>query len=248
MIKPRHHLADGRRLRSGRRRRPLHQDDADAEHACRGDLAVGGGAAAIFRHHHIDGMREKQGPFRVLFERSPGENVLGMRNRQGRVHRIDASNHVLVLGRGRKGSEFLPAHREEHLSRCNAERTRGFLCALNLVPPIGRNAAPGRPAQRDHRRIRLRGSAERMVRHRRCIGMSGINQCADRMLAHILGEACDAAEAAASHGDKLGHRRMSAAGQRQGRLHVLAQRELPPEFARLGRTAQNKDALSHVVR
>ena len=87
-----------------------------------------------------------------------------------------------------------------------------------------------------------------MGRHRRREGVSGINQCADLMVAHILDEARDAAEAAATHGDRLRQRRCGAAGQRQGDLHVVAAREFAPEFARFRRTAENKDVWSHVVR
>jgi hypothetical protein len=78
--------------------------------------------------------------------------------------------------------------------------------------------------------------------------MSGINQCADLLLAHILDEPGDPAEAAAPHRYRLGQRRGSASGQRQGCLQVGAGRHCLRELARLRGASKNKDAFSHVAR
>jgi hypothetical protein len=248
MIEPLDRLADSRHPRRRGFGRPSQQYHGDSEHSRRRDFAVRGEAAAVLRHHCIDRMREKQGVLLFLFERATGENVLHMRGGQRRIHRIDASDPILVLRRSSKVVEFLSTQGEEHMSRLEAKRSHGILHALNFLPLIARHSAPSRPGQREHRGVCLRGGAARMRRDRRSIRMSGIDQCADLLLAQILDEPCDPAEAAAPHRHRLLQRRGSATGQRQGGLPIAAGRQCLRELARLGRAAKNKDAFSHVAR
>jgi hypothetical protein len=248
MIKPPDRLADSCHPRHRRFGRPSQQHHGDSKRSRRSDLAVGGEAAAVLCHDHINRMREEQGALLFFFERTAGENVSRMRDGQCRFDRIDASDPIMVMGRRSKVAEFLSTQGEEHISRLRAERTHGLLHALNFHPLIARHSAPRRPRQRDNWGICLRSGAKRMRRDRRCIWMSGINQCADLLLAHILDEPGDPAEAAAPHGYRLRQRRGSASGQRQGRLQIAAGRHCFRELARLGRASKNEDAFSHVAR
>ena len=248
MIKPRNRLPDGRRPLNRQFRRPAQQHHRDAERARRNDLAVGREAAAVLRDHDIDRMSEEQRPLLLLFEGTSAENVARMRNRQRRIHRIDASNQIMVLGRRSEVRDLLPAQRKEHIPGLDAQRAHGLVRIENFGPPITGDGTPWRPAQRNHRSFRLRGGGERVSRDRRRIRMSRINQCVDRIVAQILRESGDPAEAAAPYGYGLSRGRGGAARQRQGRRDIGAGREALPQLARLRRASQNEDVFSHVAR
>jgi hypothetical protein len=248
MIKPRNRLPDGRRPLHRQFRRPVQQHHGDAERARGNDLAVSREAAAVLRDHDIDRMCDEQRPLLFLFEGTSAENVARMRNRQRRIHRIDASNQIVVLGRRSEVRDLLPAQREEHVLGLDAQGAHGLVGIENFGPPITGDGAPWRPAQRNHRGFGLRGGAERMSRDRRRIRMSRINQCDDRIVAEILRESSDPAEAAAPYGYCLSQRRGGAARQRQGRRDIGAGREVLPDLSGLRRTSKNEDMFSHVAR
>ena len=248
MIKPRHRLPDGRRPLNRQFRRPAQQHHGDAERARRNDLAVSREAAAVLRDHDIDRMSEEQRPLSFLFEGTSAENVARMRNRQRRIHRIDASNQIAVLGRRSEVRDLLPAERQEHILGLDAQRAHGLMGIENFGPPIAGDGAPWRPAQRNHRGLRLRGGALRMSRDRRRIRMSRIDQCVDRIVAEILRESGDPAEAAAPYGYGLSRGRGGAARQRQGRRDIGAGRKVLPDLSRLRRASKNEDMFSHAAR
>ena len=248
MIKPCNRLPDGRHPLHRQFRRPAQEHHGDAERACRSDLAVGREAAAVLRDHDINRMREEQHPLLLLFEGTSGENVARVRNRQRRIHRIDASNQIVVLGRRSEVRDLLAAQREEHVLGLDAQGADGLVGIENFGPPITGDGAPWRPAQRNHRGFRLRGGAERMSRDRRRIRMSRINQCVDRIVAQILRESGDPAEAAAPYGYSLSRGRGGAARQRQGRRDVGAGRKVLPDLSRLRRASKNEDMFSHAAR
>ena len=248
MIKPRNRLPDGRRPLNRQFRRPAQQHHGDAERARRNDLAVGREAAAVLRDHDIDRVSEEQRPLSLHFEGTSAENVARMRNRQGRVHRIHASDQIVVLGRRSEVRDILPSQRQEHILRRDAQGADGLAGIENFGPPIAGDGAPWRPAQCDHRGFRLRGGGERMSRDRRRIRMSRINQCIDRVVAEILRESGDPAEAAAPYGYGLSRGRGGAARQRQGRRDVGAGRKVLPDLSRLRRASKNEDMFSHAAR
>jgi hypothetical protein len=190
----------------------------------------------------------EQRPLLFFLERTAGENIARMRNRQRRIHRIDASNQIVVLGRRSKVRDLLSAHREEYIPGLDAQRLRGLGRIENVAPSIAGDGAPWRPAQHEHRGLRLRSGAERMRRNRRGIRMSRIDQCLDRVVAQVLRESVDPAETAAPYGHCLSQRRGGAARQRQGRCDIGAGRELLPELPGLGGPSQNEDVFSHAAR
>jgi len=248
MIKPHDRLPDGRHPLYRQFRRPQQQHHGDAERARRNDLAVGCETAAVLRDHDIDRMLDEQCPLLFLFEGTSSENVARMRNRQRRIHRIDASNQIMVLGRRSEVRDLLPAERKEHILGLDAQRAHGLVGVENFGPAVTGDGAPWRPTQRNHRGFRLRGGTKRMSRYRRRIRMSGVDQCVDRVVAQILRESGDPAETAAPYGYRLSRGRGGAARQRQGRRDIGAGREELPDLSRLRRASKNEDMFAHVAR
>ena len=153
-----------------------------------------------------------------------------------------------MLGSRGKGRDLLPAEGEKYAPRCDAQSTHGVVRIENLGPSISGNGAPGRPAQRNHRRPGLPGGADRMRRDLGRVGMSGIDEGVYRFVAQVACEPGDSAEAAAADGHGLRQGREGAAGQRQGHGNIGAQRKPLCELPRLRRTAENQDMPSHVAR
>ena len=94
MIEPRRHRVDGRDRRHVRQGRPAQQDHRKAERARRRDLAVGGVAAAVLRHHHVDRVGGEQGAIVLFPEWPPRADVDRVRHGERRLDRIK----VPVLG------------------------------------------------------------------------------------------------------------------------------------------------------
>ena len=229
-------------------RRPPDQQHRNTEGSRRGDLAVRCVASAVLRHHYLDGVPGKQRPLLLFAEGSALLDVSRMRDRERRLNRIDAAYEVVMLGSRGKGRDLLPPQSQKYAPRSHAERTHGFAGVEYIGPSISGNGTPGRPAQRNQRRIRLQCGVCRMSRHRRRVGMSCVDQGVNPLVAQVLCEAGSPAEPAAPYGHGLRQRRDRAAGQRQGHGNIGAQRKPLCELPRLRRTAQNQDMPSHVAR
>src|SRR5258707_15254909 len=147
-----------------------------------------------------------------------------------------------------KVRDLLSDHGEEHIPGLDAERTHGLEHIENFGPSIIGDGAPWRPAQHNHRGVRLRGGAERMSRDRRRVRMSCIDQYVDGVVAQVLRESGDPAETAAPYGYCLSRRRGGAAGQRQGHRDIGTGREVLPELSRLRPASRDEDGVFHVAR
>ena len=248
MIKPSNRRTDScHRLHFQLRRSPQ-QHHGNAELARRSDLAVGRAAAAVLRDDYFNRVCEEQRSLLVFFKRASREDVARIRYRERRIHRIDASNQVMMLrGRG-KMRDLLSTHGKEHILGLDAQRVYGLACIEHFGPSIAGDCVPRHPLQRNHRSTGLQGGAECVGRNRRRIRMSRIDQCVDLIVEQILREAGDPAEPAAAHRYYLSQRRGGAARQRQGYRDVRTVREVLPEFPGLRRPSKNEDVLSHVAR
>jgi len=193
-------------------------------------------------------VRAEKLAFLLFAEWSAIENITSVWDGERRIHRIDAANHVLMLGRRGKMRDFLAADGEEHFSGHPPQRGRSLLHVTDFRPLIAGNRRPRWPAQGDQRRTRLLRGAERMGRHRRCIRMSGIDQGASLMGAQVLNETGCSAETARSGGHCLRQRRYRPPSQRQSDRHIGTGRELLTQQSRLRGAAKNEDVLFHVAR
>ena len=248
MIKPSHRCIDGCNRGHIQGRRPPQQNDRQAERSRRSDFAVRRYTAAVLRDDDVDLMLSQQFALPIFAEGSALKNVTRMRYLEWRIHRIDAANEVTVLGCRSKGRDLLTAHGEKHPAGLDSQGTRRLLGVMHIGPLIAGDGAPRRPAQGKKGRVGLRGGTLRMSRHRRGIGMRGIDQRVDLIVAQVLYEACRSAETARSHRHGLRQWRGSATGERQSNRPIVTNRELLAEQSRLRRAAQNEDVLFHVAR
>ena len=100
----------------GRRHRPAHENDRQAERARRRDLAVGGVAAAVLGHDHVDAVLLQQLALVLGGEGAASRHDLGVEERQRlerRVHQPHQEPHAVHVG---EGLQLLAADGEEGAS------------------------------------------------------------------------------------------------------------------------------------
>jgi hypothetical protein len=248
MIEPHHRLANGCDRGHIQGRRPPQQNDSEAERSRRNDFAVCRCSAAVLCDDDVNLMLAQQFAFPIFAKGPAFKNVTRVRYLEWPVHRIDAANQVMMLGRCSKGRDLLTADGEKHMAGLGSQGTRRFLGVKHIGPSVAGDSAPRRPTQGKEGRVGLRGGTLRMSRNRRGIRMRGIDQRVDLVVAQVLYEAYRSAKAARSYRHGLRQWRRGAAGQRQSDRHIVTNRELLAEQSRLRRTAQNEDVFFHVAR
>lgn len=246
MIEPGQYIIDSVHRGHGRQSRPAQQDHRDAKRARRGDLAVGGLAAAVLGNDNVDAMVQEQSALIGFRERAARQQVFGPWQPQGRHDRIDGSDQVIVLrGDGERG-HFLAADAEKDATRTFAERAHGFRAIGDLLPMIAGDGAPGRALQRQQLSPGARGGLCRVRRHSRRVRMGGVDQDIDARLDEVGGQALDAAEAAAAHRHRLRGGCDRAAGERQRDAQIVTRGQVPGQLPRFEGAAKDED-MSHVA-
>lgn len=223
-------------------RRPLDQNDGQAEIARGDDLAMGGLAAGILADDDVDAVRLQQCHFRLDGEGAAGQEVVDMRRIERRIDGIDAAHQIVVLRGGVEGLRLLPSDGEEDAARLSAQRRHGVgnrgdarpAVALRFLP-----AEPFQPQQRDAGRLARRaGIGGNLL----CKGMRGVDEEIDGLFAKMGNKPRHAAEAAGAHRHGLRRGIERAAGERQRDGKVGPFGKTSGKRAGLARAAQYEDA------
>lgn len=220
--------------------RTLQQHDANSERASGGNLAVSRIPAAVFRDHHVDTIRQQQFTIVRFAERAAGEYVACTRHSQRRVDGIHRSHNVVMLRLTDERSDLLPTHCEKYTLRLRAQCLGRSFSINHVSPSIARHRLPGRPTQRQQRRIGLFSCLDSVRRDRIRKGMRGIDQGVDAMVTQIRGESRCSTKAATSGRHGLCERRCRATGKRQRHAQIVASGEAGRELSRFARTAENQ--------
>jgi hypothetical protein len=246
MIEPRHYVLHGLDARYLGQRRTAQQDDGQAEHSRRRDLAVGRRSTAVFGDDHVDGVCDQQCPIVRLGEWTTAGEIGGARYGERRINRFDAAHKIVVLRRLREGGDLGLAERNKNAARRFAERFHCCRRIRYLDPAIARERRPGRTPKReqgDACDCRRRGCVSR---DDRSVRMRRVDESIDALGGEILRQALGATKPADSHRRALRSRRRGAAGERDRYGHVRAFAETLRQASRLCGAAENEDA-PHVV-
>jgi hypothetical protein len=244
VIKPRDSFRYGCNGWKSRLRRPLKHEYRDTKDSRCGNLGVRSVTTTVLRNDRVDGEGFQQLSVAGLGERTPGEDVLGMRYIERRLHRIDTADEVVMLRSAAERSQLLPADREEDTPWLAAQGTNGTLRVRDCHPEITLVCEPGRPAQTQDGRGGLRSRHRCVGRNGLGIRMGSINQKVDILGAQIVSKSCGAAESADPDWNGLRGRHCSSAGKRYCRGEV-ARSERYGELASLRGSAQNQDFRAH---
>lgn len=241
MTNPRNRLIDGgdRAGRAPARSRDHH--DRQAEVPCGGNLAVGRGTAAVLRHHHVDAMRDEQASLGSGIEGAALQQAQRARYRLSRIDRIDAAHDVAVLRMLPEGHQFLTSDGEEDRARALAETCGCLGHAASRDPVVAVDRLPRRALENDQRHARHIGRPARVGGNPGRVGMSGVDQQVDALIAQKLRKAFDTAEASDTQASRLSQRAGGAPRQRQGHVEVAARNETFGKLARLAGAAEYQD-------
>lgn len=221
----------------------LDHDHRDIERAGGGDLAIGGGAAAVLGDDHVDPVFNQQFPLVALFERTGRENVMRFGNFEPGRDGIDATDQVVVLRRAFEMERFLPADGEEDAFRALAESLDCVCDGANVGPAIAGFGLPCRAPQRKKRNSGLTRRDGGVVRDARCKRMRGIDHKVEFFGLQKLGKSSAATEAAASGRDRLGHWFSRSSGQRKQAVAIGTLSQRGCQLTRFGRAAKDQDAV-----
>lgn len=192
--------------------RPVDHDDRQAEPSRCFDLAIARAAAGVFRDHRLDAVFFQHADFVVQRKGAARGNIARMRQFQWRLHRVDAADEIVVMGRGFERKKLLSAEREKRAPAFAAERGDSLFDAVHLMPPVSRLALPGRTRKDDQRNFGKPCGLNGIGRNLRRIGMGGVHQNIEILCANEIRETARAAKTAAAHRHRLFDRRERAAG------------------------------------
>lgn len=221
----------------------LDHDHRDIERAGGGDLAIGGGAAAVLGDDHVDPVFNQQFPLVALFERTGRENVMRFRNFEPGCDGIDAADQIAMLRRAFEMERFLPADGKEDAFRAVAESLDCVCDGANIGPVVSRFRLPCRAPQRKKRNSGLARRDGGVVRDARRKGMRGIDQKVEFFSRQETGKSVAATEAAATCRHRLGHRFCRASGQRKQAVAIGATGQRGGQLSCFGRAAKDQDAV-----
>ncbi len=246
MIEPNNSLVYcryGSRLRILQRTPVQHY--GDTERTGSRDLSISRTSATVFRDDHVNGVRQQQLALLPFRERPTTQDVARMRNRQRRLNRIDASNHVMMLRRAGKCLEVLTTERQEHMPGRFTQSANGRLCINDIYPAIALDRTPRRSANRKQGCTGSCGCLRRVCRDRGRVGMRGIDQEMNRRSEEILRQSIDASEPPAPRRYGLIQWCSRAPRERHSHGNIISASEDRGELAPLRRTTQNQNVPSH---
>jgi len=224
------------------KRRPAQHDHLDSERACRRDLAVARGAAAVLGDDGIDPMQAHKRTVIGLAEWTARGHIGREWQQQGRLDRIDAADQIKVLGRLGQWVEFAAAERDEYPARPICERAHSRADVGHFLPAIAGACMPRRPAQGNERHGGLPRRRAGICRNDIGIGMRGVDQRVDFLGNEILGEARHTTKATAAQARRLRRGKFGTAGKRHDNFEFAVLGEALGQFPRFRRAAENEDA------
>lgn len=217
-------------------------NDGDAEPAGGGDLAIACRAAAVFGHHDVDGVIEEQHAVIRFAKRPARSQIGGVRQRQRRIDRIDASDQIKVLWRVSERRELAAPKRNEYAARPISQFADRLAHIRRFVPAVATYGKPRRPAERDEVNAGCAGGSGSIGRHDLRIRMRCVDHRIDALFNEIMRQPGGAAETAAPDRHRQRRRRHGPAGERQHNLKIGALGQALGQTARFGGAAEDKDA------
>lgn len=192
--------------------RPLDHDDRQAESSRRFDLAIAGAAAGVFRDQCLDATFFQHADFVIQRKRTARGHVARMGQFQWRLHRVDAADEIVMLGRGFERKKFLSPQSQKHAPAFTAERGDSLFDGVDLMPSVARLALPGSTGKYDQRNSGKPCGLNGIGGNFRRIGMGGIHQNIETPGVNEIRQPDRATKTASAHWHRLFDRRERAAG------------------------------------
>jgi len=232
-----------------RQYRPLDQTHLYAQFARRSQFGIGSIAAAILGDDKINVMGAQQRHLVVKRKRAAIEHITDARHVKARLYRLNAADQIIVLRRGYKRLQFLPAKGGKDAPGPTANRTM-IKCRrqiIDLKTQITGLCTPRRAANGEMGRARLPYRRCRIGGYGRRERVSCINQHIDPVLPQISRQTSHAAKSANAHRYRLRDRRARTPGQRHHAIKLRPPCNRLGKLARLRRAAQDENVVTHAI-
>jgi len=241
MIEPSKGVLDGVYARCIGSRRPAHHNDLNAECARCGDLAMGRAAAAVLRYEDFDLVMRHERTVAGFAERAARRDVCHVRQRQRRIHRIDAADQIMVLRCCRERRELFAADGDKHVSALLSDGVNRRPHVADFGPAISSHGTPWRPAKRHKLHRGFARRCRSAVRNDICVGMRSIDQRVDSLRREMMSQALRTAETAYADRHRMCNRQRGAACERQSHVKAAALSKPFGQLPCFRRTAEDKD-------
>ena len=221
--------------------RAINHDDGKAKRARCGDLGHGAFAARVLGNDDVDGMVTQQISVAGHGERSACDGQGGVWQGQGCGRRIDKAEQVVMLGLAGECVQMLPPDGKKYLLWLG---TKGKGCGSkvwHMRPAVSRRRQPRCAFQRQQGDARGVGGKNGICADLGREGMRGVNDVGNRLGRDIGLQAYNAAKAADTGRQGLGHGQFGAASVGIDGIGVVIMQGAGQK-ASFARAAQKKDA------
>jgi len=221
----------------------LDHDYRDVERTGSGDLAVGRSAAAVLGDDHLDPVLRQEAAFGGFLERAGSEDVARIGNVEGRYHRIDTADDVVMMWGALEMERLLSPDGQENAPRRFAECTGRIGDGTDAGPTIARLLFPRGTAQGKKRNAGFVRCNRRVVRNSRREGMRCVDQKLEILSLEETGKPLAATETAAAHRNRLGHGLRRPSGEREQQIAIRATCQGGGQLPRFRGAAEDQDAV-----
>jgi len=223
--------------------RAFDECDRDGQGTGGSKLGIGRGTATVFGNDKVDIVSLQELDLIRLRKRAAPQNIGDIWQIEGRGNRVDTTDDIMMLGSRNKRRNFLSAKGDKDAARLISRENNSVLDRSSLAPVI---AGAGRPRRAIDGKIFNAGSQCSSVSIGGNISgkrVRGIDHNISSGFRQIADETLHAAKTPDAHGHRLRHRLTRPASKRERDIKLGAVRDCLCEEARLGRAAQDKDAM-----
>lgn len=218
----------------------------DMARACCLNLPVSGASTTILGNDRVNSIARQHRLFGCLIERPARQNILRIRHSQRRLNRINAADNIVMLRRSLERQQLLAAKRKEDATRLVAQRLHRIHGCINHCPTVARDALPCGAAQSEKWNVSLTRRLSNIGRDACGVGVSGVDDQTDIVLANVSGQTLRTAKTAGAHWHALFHRIYGATSQRKRDGKSIMLREFTGKLPRFGGTTKNENRFLHV--
>ena len=225
--------------------RALDHQHPYSQTARRFNLRVCRRAAGVFGDDERDVIFTQQVDFVFQSEGPARRNIPGMRHRQRRLNRIDATDQIMVLRCGLEGQQFLTAKREESVGGRISHSSNSAFHIGHALPVIPGLSLPRRTLQSDKRNIGRFCGLNSVCRDAGRVRVGRVHQKIEPIFCDEVGQSSRAAKAAGAHRHRLLNRITGAAGHRQKQPVAGVFRQFSSQNTGIRRATENEYGACH---
>ncbi len=244
MTQPAQHARHIMHFRARGQGGPVDHDHRQVKPARRLQFGIGPAAACVLGHDQFDPVRFHQGAVGSLGKGAAIDDDMGLRQRQGRLRRIDKAQQIVVLRGGREIGQMLAANGEHDAARGLVERGHSGGDIGDMLPTVAGFWGPRCTGQGQKRYGLSLAGSDSVMAHSGGEWVRGVDNMGDGFAPQVIAQPVHAAEPAHALGQGLAQGAFDPACKRERALGA-ALGQGAAKLARLGRAAKDEKVLQH---